>query len=1289
MPLDPRLARAQQAYAAQQALAQRGIRRGVQQSSVGAMRGQRQIARQVQQDRQREAGKTRTQRILDQQQGAKSDEGSFWDFKGILDNPIVKGVTKGLDVLDYGRRGVILGMETAAKALPDPLEFIGSPLLMMVDEDRKDDRSALDKLKDPEYGWGQVMQDTGNEWVDRALGFAGDVGLDPLTYLTLGAAKVPGAAGRAALFSRAVEQGLPREVAELAARKGGNAITDVAHRTALGLAEKPGLRFGVQAANVRIPGTEYLARGGSEALNAVRERFTDTGLGRMARKWGVSRDPELRAAFEQVVTGRGGFDPVAAIQHAKSTNLGRAGKRITEMKFVNAAEDIAQRFKDDPSIVHLYEEGVENADTAMLGDLARGVREHQLGEGVSVGQLAEGRPYVPHLLNDNGMEAFEHETSQVPRAAARGRTTPQGHQRSRQLVPGETYVIKGHEFTPVTGTIKEANDWGELVGLGKLYEDSPALLASKMVESAAGAVGDARYYQTLMSPDYNAAQVFRASDPRATHAVERIADEATGAKVMGQVRDDLTQQLEQAQGRFGTAADEVRAAGDRTARAMQFAPEAQRRADEAAARLRGVEAEQLRTPDVTEQLAAVSQQGRRAAAELQDLQALASRGAEGPRNILRQDVTAAIDEQEQLYRQLEGLLAEATDPRQQERILGQMVARRRAINSYWDEFAQPVEGAVPEMAPLESRLQELAGEHGRLTAQQERRAALGPERERALADQLELAAQAREAPGQVTESLENLAAARAEVGPARTNLAETRARVQQAAKGLSGNDSYAQVYNDLNYVAQNPDIFGPTVERMLDDYGKGVADMVPVDANATQTSKFLSALRNGDLTPVMEREMNKGLVSLATDPLIGSDVFMREEMHKVMTHFQAQTQADPGALGKVLDGYTRFFKTYATATPGFHVRNALSAMFMNLTEGTTFREMIDGQRIWYHWRKNPTGDWMAKLPPQLREKAPAVMDAVYASGAGGRFSAAELAQRAAGKKASRVTENWITKRSQNVGERVEGAVRAGLALHALNEGDDTMSAIMRIKRVHFDYSDVNETDAAIRRYIPFWTFMSRNLPLQVQQMWLKPRTYAQYNSLQRNFQMDDAGSQYMPDWMQAQGAFMLGPGTAVAPDIGATQLQEQLEMFTNPKRLMSAANPLLKVPAQLLTNQDFYYGNPYKENDFQVMGPDTSWLGSLLTGTGLTENTPQGVVAERRHLDSLYDLVPMLAQINRLGTTTPNREGTELQAALNYLGVPLKFIKPTAEREQILRERRASGRESPAEARLRALAAFG
>ena len=1466
MAVNPRLLAAQQLFAQQQAAAQRGVSRGVQVSPVTNLNVQR--ARRVDADREAkaQAGKNRYQLAYEQQQQMQGggEKGGGAGIGGVLGK-----ILKPLEVLDYGRRGVMLGIESVAEGVPEPLEWL-IPITKMVDEERTkaDQRSLGERFSDPTYGAGQIFHqlDTGNElvdrWGNRAVGFAGDVALDPLTYLTLGSAKIPGATGRVALATSAQAKNLGREVVEAAGRGGAQAVRDLGDQAAvraLDIAE-PGLRLGPRRGSVRIPGTGALEENLSRALNKVRGPLADTKTATALRKWGAARDPDTRIAVERLLTGQGALGSEEAASHILGMEALRTGKRTTGGMFVREATQIGDELGDDPSYVHRLETGdLSDPRVARLAGLQDEVLQWQTNTGkwdpavnpnapqnfVSVGQ----RPNrVPHVLTKEGREVFELDATTV--GGGMKAMEPGEHQYSRVITPGVdakgqpiSYKIGGQDFTPVEGSIKEANDWAASVGLPKLYEDSPRKLAAVTVEQAENAVGEARRIRTLRGlriqdpndPTKTVPAISSATQGTATKEVidttaagkkgaAALGAERAGklepalAAVQGQVtglktgleqqgkqiveaitrRNETALQLatnldNEAKAALTAANKAARKIGDPTKAVAKVTAASDKLQQQAAENLSRAEsaladvverqgaaegAAQARLATERARLEATVTDARNAVQERDALRAQLGevpppaavtevsapkpRGrpkkvyvpGTNPNDVVRADMPGAyIPAKAKLTKwwnnktaefndavaRAQQIAATAPDPNKSREFrdaLGRAQAAKDDLDDMWTRRAEPAPTAVPptaavtptpvaaaptlpvaampdeldqRLATAQQQLQQLAATGDQRVAGEVAATQVGLQGERTAAEAAvaDFRRQLDELPDQVKADIAQLHAVHrdvtTEVAGAKANSVKTAADVRAASKKLKASqkmrteprvggrpDSYEALHADLTALAgQDVD---PIIRQELNAYGRGVAEAAHHESNAASMGKFHADLKSGKLTPVIKRVLQDGYVPLSTDRIVGRDLATTRAMKAAMDSVITNIEKNPGGFGKALDAYTKFFKTWATATPGFHVRNALSATFMNLTEGTSFEEMRGGVRIWEAWRKNSMDpNWMKDLPPNLQDKAWDTVEAVYASGAGGQFSAAELGARAFGEGKRRgewLTENRWTKRSQAYGERVEGGVRAGLALHALNGGESMQQAVTRIRRVHFDYSQVNELDQSVRRLIPFWTFMSRNLPLQVQQMWLKPRAYAQYNSLKRNFDIDPEGNLYMPEYMRDKGGFFLEPGVGVMPDIGSTQIQEQLEMVTNPRRLLSQVNPGFKVPLELMTNQDFYYGSQYKPNDFQKLGPETALFAPLLQAAGVAEQTPQGVVTERKYANAIYDLIPMLAQVNRGFSTTPNREGKGLQSALNYIGVPIRTVTPEDERKEIEYQRRASRRQDPEAMRQEALRQF-
>ena len=99
-------------------------------------------------------------------------------------------VTTPLNYLQTGGRALTLGLEELAENVP----ILGDIADVVVDTERTeaDKRSNWEKIFDPNttYGFGEIAEKTGNKWADRFIGLAGDIALDPLTYLTAGGSRV-------------------------------------------------------------------------------------------------------------------------------------------------------------------------------------------------------------------------------------------------------------------------------------------------------------------------------------------------------------------------------------------------------------------------------------------------------------------------------------------------------------------------------------------------------------------------------------------------------------------------------------------------------------------------------------------------------------------------------------------------------------------------------------------------------------------------------------------------------------------------------------------------------------------------------------------------------------------------------------------------------------------------------------------------------------------------------------------------------------------------------------------
>ena len=277
-------------------------------------------------------------------------------------------------------------------------------------------------------------------------------------------------------------------------------------------------------------------------------------------------------------------------------------------------------------------------------------------------------------------------------------------------------------------------------------------------------------------------------------------------------------------------------------------------------------------------------------------------------------------------------------------------------------------------------------------------------------------------------------------------------------------------------------------------------------------------------------------------------------------------------MANLVGGYTKFHKAYATLTPGFHVRNLIGNVFQYVLAGGQMAHYRRATEIFFAWNEaySKGVSWkkfLQTLTPEEQVFATKARTATLGSG-GGIYS--DLFQSLVpGNK----SYDWaLTRASRNLGQKSDNMSRFVLGYDSAVQGMSVDMTIARIKRFYFDYEDLSKLDRAMRQFVPFWIWTSRNLPLQLENMWLNPKPYQIYNSVVRNLRdKETEQEQPLPIWLQQINAFRI-PGLPLyaAPDLGFTRVQQQLEQLAMPKKFGSNLNPLLRVPIEQALGQNLF-----------------------------------------------------------------------------------------------------------------------
>jgi hypothetical protein len=171
---------------------------------------------------------------------------------------------------------------------------------------------------------------------------------------------------------------------------------------------------------------------------------------------------------------------------------------------------------------------------------------------------------------------------------------------------------------------------------------------------------------------------------------------------------------------------------------------------------------------------------------------------------------------------------------------------------------------------------------------------------------------------------------------------------------------------------------------------------------------------------------------------------------------------------------------------------------------------------------------------------------------------------------------------QNFGQIVENQARIVHFLAHLEKTGDVGLAANRTKMFLFDYSNLSSFEKTIvRRFVPFYTWTKKNLEIQAKTLVTKPGRLSQQVSLMRNLsdmisgdgQLSKEEHNKLPFWLKNSfTATKKKNGQVVYLWSGLnTPLQGALSL-ANPNTLVSSANPLLKLPVELVTGYDTFRG---------------------------------------------------------------------------------------------------------------------
>ena len=262
-----------------------------------------------------------------------------------------------------------------------------------------------------------------------------------------------------------------------------------------------------------------------------------------------------------------------------------------------------------------------------------------------------------------------------------------------------------------------------------------------------------------------------------------------------------------------------------------------------------------------------------------------------------------------------------------------------------------------------------------------------------------------------------------------------------------------------------------------------------------------------------------------------------------------------------------------------------------------------------------------------------------------------------------------SKAGKAVGSSVEDTSRVALFMNAVREGMTAEDAALHVKKYLFDYQELTDVERnGFRRVVPFYTWMRKNIPLQLEHFVATPHKYSNVASAYKEMEgaAEDRGisipSIDRPDFLKKLGAVQLpflsesGEKEFFNPNLPFQDLGKVVPTGENMQDQLASVHPLLKMVIERSMKKSIFKDRPLYKNDpselvnapmaAQLVAQTFPDLGKML-GVALhkVKGKPQWMMPER----SSYAVENLLPVFNTLGKAAINTGSEETAAPLPIL----------------------------------------
>lgn len=188
--------------------------------------------------------------------------------------------------------------------------------------------------------------------------------------------------------------------------------------------------------------------------------------------------------------------------------------------------------------------------------------------------------------------------------------------------------------------------------------------------------------------------------------------------------------------------------------------------------------------------------------------------------------------------------------------------------------------------------------------------------------------------------------------------------------------------------------------------------------------------------------------------------------------------------------------------------------------------------------------------------------------------------------------NRFIRFGMKVQEWSEDVLRFSHYLDRRRKGWSPADAALSVKKYHYDYSDLSDTERTIfRRIFPFYAWLRNNLPRQVQNAVIRPGKFAvpakAVNQVQREAGGPPPASAIVPKWLDRN----LGVRFRWNKETGSYEYfllrswlpaADVASLFSPGETITQSLDPLLKTAIEQISGQSLFFDRPLEEFEGQT-----------------------------------------------------------------------------------------------------------